>query len=396
MSISSEIARLSKNISDSLDAVSAKGVTVPSGSTSDDLAGLIAQITGGGGATVVTTPDSHGGDIVAITTNIDLSNDTVTADTLLSGYTAHDATGQAITGTYVPKSDFTYHRDAQGYIVIDDDGSGGTSVEDALITGGSLEYVNYRVTTLGTAVFAGWRTANGLKLSLPNCTSIKYSFFVSGAPTNGFIRANFPSLRTISTNSCFRQQKGLQALYLPELTTCGQETFKEMTGISCDMVFPKMTSVTSVQQFQSLGTQNGGITVNIYMPALTSFNFSNSFQNCNYTKIIDFGSANGTIGAGTFTNCYILDTIILRRTAGVVALGDTAAFTSTPFLGYNGLKGTIYVPSALVSQYTQATNWSTLYNNGTCDIKAIEGSDYENLDYTALAAPAKAVQEDWL
>lgn len=102
MSISSEIARLSKNISDSLDAVSAKGVTVPSGSTSDDLAGLIAQITGGGGATVVTTPDSHGGDIVTITTSINLSGDTVAADKLLSGYTAHNSAGQAITGTYVP------------------------------------------------------------------------------------------------------------------------------------------------------------------------------------------------------------------------------------------------------------------------------------------------------
>lgn len=45
MSIQSEITRISGNVSDSLDAVSAKGVTVPSGSNSDDLAELIAQIT---------------------------------------------------------------------------------------------------------------------------------------------------------------------------------------------------------------------------------------------------------------------------------------------------------------------------------------------------------------
>ena len=48
MSISSEISRISGNISDSLSAVATKGVTVPSGSNSDDLAGLIAQIPGGG------------------------------------------------------------------------------------------------------------------------------------------------------------------------------------------------------------------------------------------------------------------------------------------------------------------------------------------------------------
>ena len=49
MSISSEISRISQNISDSLTAVANKGVTVPSGSNSDDLADLIAQISGGGG-----------------------------------------------------------------------------------------------------------------------------------------------------------------------------------------------------------------------------------------------------------------------------------------------------------------------------------------------------------
>ena len=73
MSIASEIARLSKNVSDSLDAVAAKGVTVPSGSNSDDLPGLIAQITGGGGGGgliyqdvngyIVLDPEGNGGAI---------------------------------------------------------------------------------------------------------------------------------------------------------------------------------------------------------------------------------------------------------------------------------------------------------------------------------------------
>ena len=107
MSIQSEITRISGNVSDALTAISNKGVTVPSGSTSDDLADLIGQITGGGGAsatTVVTTQDSHGGDIVTITTGIDISSDTVAADKLLYGYTAHDSTGTAITGSYTPPS----------------------------------------------------------------------------------------------------------------------------------------------------------------------------------------------------------------------------------------------------------------------------------------------------
>lgn len=44
MSIQSEIDRIAQNIAGSLDEVEAKGVTVPTGSTSDDLPSLIAAI----------------------------------------------------------------------------------------------------------------------------------------------------------------------------------------------------------------------------------------------------------------------------------------------------------------------------------------------------------------
>lgn len=101
MSIQSEITRLSGNVSDALAAIESKGVTIPSGSNSDDLATLIGQIqTGGGGSavTVIETPDSSGGTIKNIV-GVDISSDTVTAAAMLSGYTAHNSSGTAITGT---------------------------------------------------------------------------------------------------------------------------------------------------------------------------------------------------------------------------------------------------------------------------------------------------------
>lgn len=49
MSIQSEITRISGNVSSALTAIAAKGVTVPSGSNSDDLATLITAIPSGGG-----------------------------------------------------------------------------------------------------------------------------------------------------------------------------------------------------------------------------------------------------------------------------------------------------------------------------------------------------------
>ena len=51
--------------------------------------------------TVIDTEDEAGG-IIRTISAVDISNDTVTADKLLQGYTAHNAAGDAITGTYVP------------------------------------------------------------------------------------------------------------------------------------------------------------------------------------------------------------------------------------------------------------------------------------------------------
>lgn len=57
------------------------------------------------------------------TTLIDLTSDTVTADKLLQGYTAHDRSGVQITGTATQGGSVT--QDQDGFIVLPPDGSGG-------------------------------------------------------------------------------------------------------------------------------------------------------------------------------------------------------------------------------------------------------------------------------
>lgn len=103
MSIQSEITRISGAKSDIADAIEIKGVTVPTGSMIDDMADLILQINSGGGSGIVITetPDSHGGTVLEVTA-VDLSDDTVRADKLATGYTAHDSSGEAIVGTMSP------------------------------------------------------------------------------------------------------------------------------------------------------------------------------------------------------------------------------------------------------------------------------------------------------
>ena len=111
--------------------------------------------------------------------------------------------------------------------------------------------------------------------------------------------------------------------------------------------------------------------------ALTSnisyvFGNSTSAYACQSLAFCDIGKAAG-IGANAFANCYSLTKLVIRKTS-VCTLGNTSAFTNTPMSGYNGLTGTVYVPSSLISNYQTATNWKTLYNNGTVTFTAIEGS----------------------
>lgn len=68
MSISSEISRISGNVSAALTAIGNKGVTVPAGSNSDDLATLIGSIQtgGGGGMTATGTIVGNGANVLQI------------------------------------------------------------------------------------------------------------------------------------------------------------------------------------------------------------------------------------------------------------------------------------------------------------------------------------------
>ena len=76
MSIQSEINRINTAKNNIATAIANKGVSVPNGTKLDGMAGLISGISVG----------------------VDTSNDTVTEEVLLYGYTAHNAAGNQIAG----------------------------------------------------------------------------------------------------------------------------------------------------------------------------------------------------------------------------------------------------------------------------------------------------------
>ena len=108
----------------------------------------------------------------------------------------------------------------------------------------------------------------------------------------------------------------------------------------------------------------------------TSTTNGSGFSGCTSLTGLDLAfSGTGTGGNSEFQNCSKLTTLILRKTSGVFTLGNINCFTGTPFAS-GGSGGTLYVPSALITTYQGATNWSTILSYANNSIVAIEESIY--------------------
>ena len=112
-------------------------------------------------------------------------------------------------------------------------------------------------------------------------------------------------------------------------------------------------------------------TVNV--PNVTTVGGDGSFGYCTALTCVDLASAT-SLTYNAFSYCSKLATLVLRSET-LCAL-SSGALTRTPFSN-SGYLGTAYVPQALIEEYQNATNWSTLYAAGTCNFVAIEGSEYE-------------------
>lgn len=264
---------------------------------------------------------------------------------------------------------------------IETGGGGDTSMEDGLITGTLTEYTNDRVesvkdykfykhtnllyvncekvTILGVNVFDGCtklKTANFplvasigdyclRQCQITECNFPKVEYIGANAlDTCQFTIADFPLLTSVGTG-VFRQCKKLVTANLPSLSNIGTSTFW-----SC------------------------GLLENVNIPMATAIGQS-CFYGCKSLKTLDLPKA-GSIGRTAFQICTSLTTLILRKTGTICTLANIDAFTNTPFAS-GGTGGVVYCPSALIEQYQQATNWSTLYAAGTCTFLPIEGSEYE-------------------
>lgn len=108
----------------------------------------------------------------------------------------------------------------------------------------------------------------------------------------------------------------------------------------------------------------------VYAPKLTALG-TQCFQSCTALEILDFPSLTNIGSNYTFRSCSNLKYLVLRKSS--VVSTNTNSYTSTPFAS-NGSGGTLYVPSALISSYQSASNWSTILGYANNQIKSIEST----------------------
>lgn len=198
---------------------------------------------------------------------------------------------------------------------------------------------------------------------------------------------------TVIAGSAFHSCTNMTSASFPNVTQIGDDGFNGCTKlVSIDVrKLVKFVTKRGFSGCSKLTTFVGGLTklttmsdqcfyntrVPVFVfPAITSGTGLNCFGVNTALTTCDFGVGLYSVGASAFSGASSFTTLIIRK-ASVVSLSNINAFTNTPFAsGKTG--GTLYVPSALISSYQSASNWSTILGYSTNSIQAIEGSQYEN------------------
>lgn len=143
---------------------------------------------------------------------------------------------------------------------------------------------------------------------------------------------------------------------------------------SCTIIYPNNYTNKIVNYTVATNSSLTNLTIKGSVPNIetNAFRGNSSLKVCDITNT---SSASYGIGGNVFYGT-VLDTLILRKTDGIVPLDNISAFTNGTKFRSGGGGGTLYVPNALISTYQTATNWSTLLGYTGNVITKIEGTTY--------------------
>ena len=388
MSIQSEITRISGAKSDIADAIEIKGVTVPSDSMIDDMANLILQINSGGGSGIVITEtdDPAGGTVLEVTA-VDLSDDTVRADKLVSGYTAHDSSGEAITGTLTPGITPT------GTISINQNGTGIDVAQYAYanvsVSGGSPnleDLTNIDPTESSQTITAdtGYDGLNSVQINAISSTYVG----------SGIDRNDSDDLSV--SGATVTAAAGYYASSASKSVASGTEGTPTATkGTVSNHSVSVTPSVTNAAGYISGGTHSG-TAVSVSASELVSGTYS--VTSSGTKDVTNYASASVPAGTATApssisgTSATVstgTNTLTLTKTVSVTPNVSTAGFISSGTAGNASVSLTASVTTKAAATITPTKSTQTIasgtYLTGTQTIAAIP-NDYQ--DVTAVDAAA--------
>lgn len=171
---------------------------------------------------------------------------------------------------------------------------------------------------------------------------------------------------------------GLTSVSLPVCTSTGAQSMRGCTNL-LSVSLPALQIIGGSTGSTSKTHLLSGCTklTDVWMPKVYYFQ-GYEFAGCSALTGLDFPLLK-TIKGNAFQNCTNLTVLILRRSEAAT-VSNISSFSGTPFAS-SGTGGTLYVPQSLISTYQGASVWSTLLGYANNQIKAIEGSAYENYYY---------------
>lgn len=181
---------------------------------------------------------------------------------------------------------------------------------------------------------------------------------------------------TTLPSSVFQSRTGITKVNAPNATALGNYTFDRMSNLE-ELYLPNLVSFANNYAFAECPKLKG-----LVLPKTGTAQSVFAGHSCYGDTLLEYvdcngSSSNNVINAtDAFVNCSNLTVFIIRRTDRVCPISSVNSFNGTPFAS-GGTGGTLYVPSALKSQYEASTNWATLLGYTNNQIKAIEGSIYE-------------------
>ena len=152
--------------------------------------------------------------------------------------------------------------------------------------------------------------------------------------------------------SAFLNANNFEKIEIPEATQIARTAFQGCTKLA-------QVSAPNMQRVYVAGFYKCRSLSEIYMPHLVYIESSVCGQ-CAALSYVELGPLTQTlyIYREAFNGCTSLTALVIRATQ-FVKLENINAFTGTPIESGTGY---IYVPSSLISNFQNATNWSTFAN----------------------------------